>query len=227
VLNRCLKKNPDDRYQKADDILLELKGTRSGDSKVSQDTLNESPAKNRTTKILQRAGIISVFIICILLFWYLNQRIPQEYSIVTHETRKSIAVLPFKNLTGESNLDIWQQGLPKILVSELSTAEDLQIIDVVENMGPEQVNTLGATLIPFVSSKDNIDMLLHGDLIKAGKKLRIDATLQDASSGEIMKSVPVEGSDEENLIQDIKEISHRLKSFFDIKSLQQNVDIEL
>ena len=92
--------------------------------------------------------------------------------------RASIAVLPFKNLSGDPEQEYFSDGISNDIITDLSRFSDLLVI---------ASNTAflykGKTVdIKQVGQELGVRYVLEGSVQKAGKKVRINAQLIDASS---------------------------------------------
>jgi serine/threonine protein kinase len=228
VLDRLLEKDPTKRYQSVNEILIILESVkRDPENKYNPSIKNiRESVGNKSTKfftIPKKRFWIVAFVVAILIFLFVNQEILQKSFDKPNDQKISIAVMPFKNLTGDTLFNIWQEGLPKLFVTLLSTSYELSVIDVLESMGQEQFSRSGSILPTEISSKSNVENLLQGDILLAGNKLRIQVRMQDARSGEVLKSEMIDGSTQDDIFEMVENISYRLKNFFEIKMIEQGV----
>lgn len=119
--------------------------------------------------------------------------------------KKSLAVLPFRNLGGDATSDFYGMSLADSIIIELAGSSSVVLIPSAyvaryqgHSIDPEQVRSeLGA------------DMILMGNFIKAGDRLRVTAQLVDAAGGQILWSEKIDADAEDVLsIQD--RISQRI-----------------
>ena len=93
--------------------------------------------------------------------------------------KSSIAVLPFKNLSGDSDQEYFSNGITNDIITDLSRFGDLLVI---------ASNTVflykGKTVdIKKVGQELGVRYVLEGSVQKAGESVRINALLIDASNG--------------------------------------------
>ena len=119
--------------------------------------------------------------------------------------RRQLAVLPFRNLGGESQSDFYGMSLADSLITELAKVKSVTVIPSSRvakyqntSIDPAQVRTeLGAEIV------------LMGNFLKAGERLRVTAQLVDAATGSILWSEKIDGDASDALaIQD--RISQRI-----------------
>jgi len=228
VLDRLLEKDPIDRYQSADEVLAILETIKKEAEKKSLPVISSTgkPKGKKLSKILTIPGKLIWIIIgaaAIVVYWLVNQGILKTQTEQPGDQKISIAVMPFENLTGDTLFNIWQGGLPKLFVTLLSASHELSVFDIIESMGQEQFTRFGSMLPTEVSSKTNIEILLKGDIILAGNKLRIQIRLQDVISGEVIKSEIEDGSTQDDIFNMVENISYRLMNFYEIRMIEQEV----
>ena len=89
----------------------------------------------------------------------------------TPVARPVIAVLPFKNLSAEPDSDYFVEGLRGEIIRDLALVQGLQVLSSPSNLQTHPPKRLGANLI------------VEGSVLRAGRRLRIDAQLVQVASG--------------------------------------------
>ncbi len=104
---------------------------------------------------------------------------PDKVSAVKLSDKPSIAVLPFSNLSGESEQDYFSDGMTNDIITDLSKFRELFVIasnTVFTYKGkPVDIKEVGREL--------GVRYVLEGTVQKGGGKVRINAQLVDASTG--------------------------------------------
>jgi TolB-like protein/Tfp pilus assembly protein PilF len=92
---------------------------------------------------------------------------------------KSIAVLPFKNLSGEAEQEVFTDGITEEILNALAQIRGLRVAGRSSSFSfkgrDEDLRSVGAKL--------NVGTLLEGTLRRSGDRLRITAQLIDAANG--------------------------------------------
>ena len=105
-----------------------------------------------------------------------------------------MAVFYFDNLTGDPQLDWLRTGLTDMLVTNLSQSPGLRVLgtsrlyQLLEETGHRDDRTVSAQVVDAVSRKAQATTALVGSFVRAGSQVRIQATLQDPKSGEVLAS---------------------------------------
>jgi adenylate cyclase len=95
------------------------------------------------------------------------------------DTRQSIAVLPFSNISGDKEQDYFADGMTEDLITDLSKIKSLLVVSrasTANYSGKEyDVREIGKSL--------NVHYVIEGSVRKAGDQIRINAQLVDTSTG--------------------------------------------
>jgi non-specific serine/threonine protein kinase len=106
----------------------------------------------------------------------LTQELQQPPSITLPKAEKSIAVLPFDDMSPNRDNEYFSDGLTEEIISDLSLIHDLLVISRSSAMTykgtKKKIKEIGQEL--------NVQYVLEGSVRKAGNKLRITAQLIDA-----------------------------------------------
>jgi TolB-like protein/class 3 adenylate cyclase/Flp pilus assembly protein TadD len=144
---------------------------------AAQRTINRASSKER----LGRLAL--VFFILILVgsagWWLFNQNFVQSPPIAISSEARSIAVLPFANLSNDPENEYFSDGMTEELINALSKLSDWRVAartsTFVFKGQSEDVRKIGAQL--------NVRIVLEGSVRRSGDKLKITAQLIDATNG--------------------------------------------
>ncbi len=120
---------------------------------------------------------------------------------VVPESRKSIIVLPFENISPEPEQDYFCDGMTEEIITDLSHIHDLLVISRSSAM------TFKGTkkTIPEIARTVNVRYVLEGSVRKAGNKLRITAQLIEAESDKHLWAEKFDG-----VLEDVFEIQEKV-----------------
>ncbi len=141
------------------------------------------------------AAMVVVFIgVGTLAFWKLHmeparlKRAPMERMFPLPE-KPSIAVLPFVNLSDDPQQEYFSEGISDDIITDLSKLSDLIVI-----ARNSSFTYKGKTVNAQQIGQDlNVRYLLEGSVRKAGDRLRINAQLVEASTGQHLWADRYEG----------------------------------
>jgi len=140
-------------------------------NKASQKT-NEVYSKNTNWKV---ATYISIAVIIGLLAYNLIGI--RNRSKIDPGLEKSIAVLPFKNLSEEKGNEYFVDGLVEDLLNRLSPIEELR---VTSRTSSEMYREKGIKSVPEIAKELGVSYVVEGSVQRYGNKARITVQLIDA-----------------------------------------------
>jgi len=169
VVSKALEKDPDKRYQQADELLDDLKSISAG------IVPEEIKARLRKAKLQKRkrailfAGAAGLIIILVVLGLTLFKSPP--------ETIDSIAVLPLENLTGDVEQDYFVDGVTDELIGQLAQISGLR--RVISRTSVMKYKNTDKSL-PEIARELNVDAVVEGTVYQVGESVRIRVQLIDA-----------------------------------------------
>ena len=201
IIDKALQKEPKNRYQKISlmrDDLRSVLQEIAGVSVISTDTY--SPA-HLDGGVFQRA-----------LNWFTGKSVPETTSASrtssvssppsfitdvnltgTGQEKKSVAILPFKNLGQEPEANFYEFALADAVITELAQLRSLIVrpSSVIAKYQGKDIDPREA------GSELRVNAVLSAGFLRAGDKLRVTAQLLDVSTGDILWSdrIDAEGGD--------------------------------
>jgi tetratricopeptide (TPR) repeat protein len=145
--------------------------------------------------------------------------------------RISVAVMPFRNMTNDSTLNIWQDGIQFNLVASLSNYPELRVMqpastnNLIQSKGYVSYAQITPSVARIISQKLDANVFVYGNINLTGDKLRISAQLQDSKSEEIFKSFQLDG-DVKNVLLLTDSISLMVKSYLILSTLRKEITPE-
>jgi len=141
-----------------------------------QDVLDKKSLKKKTNKLLYYIIVGLVIVIIAIVLWHFTPS--RESAPIVEETEsevvdKSIAVLPFRNISNDPEQDYFSDGMSEEIRNRLSQIEDLRVIASTSSFAfkgkDEDIREIGRKL--------NVAHLLEGSVRKVENRLRITAQL--------------------------------------------------
>lgn len=215
IMDKTLQKDPRDRYQKigelGDDLRKVLQDVSSGapmDLAAAPKHLGGSTPVGRAMRWLKKLGGGKESPTSTPQFTSRPLTDAQEKSLTTtmaDREKKSLAVLPFKNLANDVAASFYEFSLADAVITELARIRSL-VVRPSSVMSKYQ----GQIVDPAdVGRELNVDAVLSAGFLAVGGRFRVNAQLLDVRSGEILWSDRVDASADDIIaVQD--EITKRI-----------------
>lgn len=225
VTAHCIAKNPDRRYQSAQDLALHLRSLASNPEM-------EAPllqVRGRRAGLLFGALVMAVLAALALIVWQFTG-MGEEFQPVPAERRPSVAVLTFENLTGDPGLDWMRPALTSMLVTDLSQSPYLEVLgtdrlyQILDEIGRDDDPTLSFDTVQEVARRARANTVVLGNFVRAGETFRLSTRLQDAQTGRLLATEVVEGTGEASIFGMVDEITRRIKTNLEVTPVDTQLD---
>jgi TolB-like protein len=165
IVNKAMAKIPSERYQHIDEMLVDLRIVRN---QLEPGSVIVEPTKRRVSK-KKKVYLYSLmtFLIAIIIFLGVYYFPTKDFTI------RSIAVLPFKNLSNDPSQEFFVDGITDVLISELGRIRALHVISQTSVMQYKS----GLKSIPTIADELNVDGIVEGTVFSDGKRVRITTQL--------------------------------------------------
>src|SRR5438477_9974113 len=216
ILDKAMQKEPRDRYQRIDDlredlrkVLMDITSGAAMDMAAAPKHLGGTTPVGRAMRWLKKlSGARADTPTMSPQFTSRPLTDAQEKSLTTtfaDREKKSLAVLPFKNLANDPAVSFYEFALADAVITELARIRSL-VVRPSSVMSKYQ----GQTVDPAdVGRELNVDAVLSAGFLAVGGHFRVNAQLLDVKSGEIIWSDRVDATAEDIItVQD--EITKRI-----------------
>jgi eukaryotic-like serine/threonine-protein kinase len=194
IVLRALAKDPIERYQNAEELTADL---------ISRNaTVGAGEAWHGSRWLV--LGIATGLAIAIAALLLVRMKKPPLAVAPSVPHRRAVAVLGFKNLTGNAENAWLSTALSEMLTTELGEGNQLRTIpgESVANMKislalPDEDSFSTTTLHRIAQNLGSDDVVVGSFLPIDNGQLRVDLRLQDTASGETLATVSEKGSKEQ------------------------------
>lgn len=195
---------------------------------------DHAPAAEPRRGLKVSDGIIAVLlvVICILLYPRIFGK-DQLKAIRDEDGRISVAVMPFRNMTGDTLYNIWQTGIQANLISKLTRSDELAVrqpetmFDILASTGRLNLASIAPSDAGDIASKLETGTFISGDLMRAGSFIRLIAHLNDTETGEIYGSFEIDGHSENDLFRMIDSLSYLIRDYLEVEAIKQDAVYEV
>ena len=147
--------------------------------------------------------------------------------------RISIAVMPYKNMTGDTVYNLWQGGLQNLLITSLSNSQELSVrqyetmYNILGNQAGVNYASLTSTMAGDAARKAEANTIIIGNMYKSGEQFRVTTNIMNAKTEEIYKSYELQGDVEDDFFVLADSLSRLIRDFLEIKSLKESTFYDL
>jgi serine/threonine-protein kinase len=174
IIGKCLEKEPEDRYQSAKELAIDLRRLQSGAVSGVQPTAR--PTKWSSAKSVGLGlGILVSAIVLLIAFnvggW--RQHLLGEAGARRIE---SLAVLPVKNFSGDPAQEFFADGMTDALIADLAQIKAVKVISRTSVMHYKGTSET----LPQIARELGVDGVVEASVVRSGNRLRLTAQLIDA-----------------------------------------------
>lgn len=209
IIFKALEKDPARRYQSARELLVALESS----------TIAADPARKKEWRVAGLAALVLVLILGAVIGLNLGKlrdhfanrvnsgKMQAQPGRPTVPSRRSVAVLGFKNTSGRAEAAWLSTGLSEMLTTELGTGERLRTVAeenvarAKQDLSLSDADSLAKDTLTRVWNNLGTDYVVLGSFVDLGKEsggqVRVDMRLQDARTGETIGVVSEVGRESE------------------------------
>jgi eukaryotic-like serine/threonine-protein kinase len=218
IIGRCLAKEPRDRYQKMDELRDDLRSvlqevtssaaTGEGFSSVLPEPARHLGGEGRVSRAMRwlkgrpRSESTSAPGLTTPTKPTIHET---PHTTIADPTKKSLAILPFRNLSNDPGSSFYEFALADAVITELARVRSLVVrpSSVIAKYQGQQVDARE------VGNDLRVSAVLSAGFMHAGGRFRVTAQLLDVASGDILWSDRIDTSTEDIIaVQD--EIAQRI-----------------
>jgi tetratricopeptide (TPR) repeat protein/tRNA A-37 threonylcarbamoyl transferase component Bud32 len=218
IIHRCLHKDPDHRYQSSREVFTALEAAQT------------APKLPGPVKIgIGAAALIAVAVGGAFVYRQVATSGPAATtparsvpSAVT--ARRAIAVLGFKNLSGQPAAAWLSTALAEMLTTELAAGEQLRTIPgenvarMKSDLDLADADSFAADTLTRINTSLGSDVVVFGSYAVIGDAIRFDVRMQDARAGDTIAAVAETGREDE-LFAIVSRIGSRLRNRLGVTEL--------
>jgi serine/threonine-protein kinase len=179
VITKCLEMEPENRYQSAKELAVDLRRLRR-DKESAYLAGETSPGPrpvliDRHKAVLVTASGIMIVLLLVAGLWFATRKKVPAIARIT----PSIAVLPFADLSPGKDQEYFSDGLAEELLNSLVKIPGLRVAARTSSFQFKGKNED----LRVIGKKLNVSTVLEGSVRKQGQRVRISAQLVQASDG--------------------------------------------
>jgi eukaryotic-like serine/threonine-protein kinase len=233
IVDKCLAKDPGERYQGMRDVVVDLRSVRRRLESTSHASADGgAPQKATAHDRLARSprwmyGTVALVVVALAGFILMRGRwtATPDGAGPSGTGKPSLAILYFENNTGSPQLDWLRSGLTDMLVTDLSQSPDVEVlptdrlVQILGDLKRQDDRVFSSDTVEAVAKRAGVNTVVLGSYVKAGDTIRINVRLQEAGTGRILTAERVDAPTEASLLATIDDLTRRIKSRFAISGI--------
>jgi tetratricopeptide (TPR) repeat protein/tRNA A-37 threonylcarbamoyl transferase component Bud32 len=211
VILRCMEKDKEKRYQSAGEVRSELVNIEKGIPtterivpKRKSITSREITVQFSLRKLFIPALAVVALAIAAVIIW---QLLPKKEAVIAPKIENSIAVITFKNQTGDKAYDYLKEAIPNLLITNLENtgyfyvATWERMYDLLKQMGKEDVEVIDRDMGFELCRREGVQAIVLGSFIRAGDMFAMDVKVLDVESKRLLKSASSKGKGVSSILE--------------------------
>jgi serine/threonine protein kinase/tetratricopeptide (TPR) repeat protein len=209
IISKALEKDRELRYQSASALMADLRELErlQFNVVVGSGTIVDASSRRRRWSAMAVLLLLVSAVVGVYVWKGSQPHIVPKYPAANPQTivRPSIAVVGFENLTGRPEHAWLSTVFSEMLSTELAAGGRMRVVsgeDVArarKDLDISEVRTFSAQTLARLRKNLGVDYVVTGSYLEVGpegaSQLRLDARLQDARTGEIVASLPEDGTE--------------------------------
>jgi len=208
IIDKCLEKDRDLRYQRASDIRTDLERLKR-DTDSGRVTSRAGPAVTSVTRWKMLVPAAAALLVLSVSGYVYVHRTP------TLTEKDTIVLADFENKTGDPVFDdTLRQGLSVELQQSpfLSLISDRQVQQQLALMGQPKEARLTSEVAQQVCERTASAMILEGSIASLGSRYVLGLRAKDCSTGNILDQEQIQAARREDVLNSLSEIVRNLRT---------------
>jgi serine/threonine protein kinase/tetratricopeptide (TPR) repeat protein len=225
ILLKAMDRQPERRYQAAREMEIDFERLAAGQA------VGATPSAMRAVRPLG-AALLVILAVGAAIGWYASHRARREAAswpetgstsktrIAAIVQRRSVAILGFKNSSGDPSAAWLSTGLSEMLNTELAAGERLRTVSgenvsrMKRDLALTDTDSYASDTLTRIRQNLSSDVVVFGSYVvvpdKTGAKIRVDLRMQDTRTGET--ALVSETGDQSDLLELVARAGAKLRS---------------
>ena len=177
IIGKCLEKEPENRYQSAKELAVDLRRLASP-ARAGASALASLPASRARRLLIPACVGLALLALMIISLAVDPGRIRARIFGHGGAAIQAIAVLPLENLSADQAQEYFVDGMTDELITDLARIKGLRVISRTSAMHFKGTRKT----LPEIARELHVDAIVEGSVLRDGNHLRVTAELIHAAS---------------------------------------------
>jgi serine/threonine protein kinase/Flp pilus assembly protein TadD len=227
VVDKCLAKNPDERYQSVSDLLADLRRVQrqieGHPSTASRPVETRSLRRYLKYAVATSAVLVAALIVLILKPWRFDVVSDQRASA----SENSLAIMYFDNMSDPGDSTRVAQMITSLLITDLSESQYMKVVsrqrlyEILKQLGHEGETRINERIAFEVAKRAGVRFILTGEILQLSPRIALSSQISQVQRGEIVSSQRVNGGEGEDIFSVVDKLSAAVREDLSLPSAAQ------
>jgi serine/threonine protein kinase/Flp pilus assembly protein TadD len=226
----CMEKEKARRYQTAEVLFNDLRNIEEG---FPLGTKMRPKRATFVSALIRKKLFIPVMAVALALVVVAIWRLLPQKNVISPELsgRPSVAIMYFKNSTGDKSLDHLSESIPSQLTYDLEQSKYLyvlrndRLIQIMDKLDLQEKGDYPTDVLAKVADMAVVEYIIQGAYFKSGDDFRIFIRILKAGSWEVVGTINLPGRIDRQMAM-VDELTQLVKPYFDISAQDIAADID-
>jgi eukaryotic-like serine/threonine-protein kinase len=231
IVSKCLERDLVHRYQSVQEILADLDAFQGARPTLASISLPAHvvpvPAKPATP--WKWVGIGAMVLLVLSGGWFLKDRLtspnstPGVNGVSTKAPEVSLAILPFRNASGDASLDWLGPTLADMLTTGVGQSALMRIIppdhlqQVLSDLRITSETTMDPHMVSHIADSSSANTVFWGKYLRMGEKIHIEGVLQDLKHDQ-RTPITVDAPSDKDISAAVSQIADQIRQHLSVSS---------
>jgi eukaryotic-like serine/threonine-protein kinase len=230
IVSKCLERDLVHRYQSVQEILTDLDAFQGARPTLASISLPvTAPVSARPAAPWKWVGIGAMVLLVLSGGWILKDRLsptnttPGVNGVSAKAPEVSLAILPFRNASGDPSLDWLGPTLADMLTTGVGQSAQMRIISpdhlqqVLSDLRISTETAMDPNMVSHIADSSSANTVFWGKYLRMGEKIHIEGVLQDLKHDQ-RTPITVDAPSDKDISATVSQIAEQIRQHLAVSS---------
>ncbi len=223
IIDKCLQKDPGDRYQDTRDLVVDVRNLRrqvdsgiSDSGSISYGGMLTGAKRRIFIGRSIKAAVGALLVVAVLIIAFLTLPGDDE-SAGAHAAENILAVMYFDNLADPADTARWGEIAANLVITDLSESQYIQVVssqrlhDILHRMDQQGQQKVDKRVALEVAQRARAQWMLMGTILQVAPQIIMTTQLVEVTTGKVLASQRLTGQEGETIFSLVDRLTARVK----------------